>query len=529
MTGGRVRDRQSRIDGAATKLLRSLLPQALLFALASVIFATAPSELAASERHWVGGSCFRDLGADQDGIPLRGYPHREGIEEIFRATPDLWIGDLGSVFDPRTGAFPLRFSSAALLEHFAEPGAGVAQKNASARRLTIFLEEWRARYGEEGAPFYLRRSLRLISRRIDAAMQVEIDRALARRAAIFAESPRSGPTEVEARDHDYRDFHAALIEDGYLDLSIVVGNAFDRKTEKYRSRELLAEFFHALEKLGFREVAAGEDSTRATIDLERTVHILGEPVRVRARLTGGARLDSHVRHAVANFIEGIAHADVVLYNGHSNGGSAYCFSEEKERWSRFDIGDGPDLEKKCYGLRGKPYQIFLLQSCTSYDRYCRPIRRKLAGTRYATRPGVSGFIGTADLTYFEDLPPRLIALIEGLIAGAPPRAIETRLRELRPHPETPPLIVRGLLQRTGTFIVPRPLEGSEPIAIVETEERDARRGNRIEGRSADGQVWLDTSIFPQDRPGEVVQIVAGGNVVFGLYADGRVSRVGKDN
>jgi len=54
---------------------------------------------------------------------------------------------------------------------------------------------------------------------------------------------------------------------------------------------------------------------------EKTVALLGRRVRVRVRLTGGSRERAGIRRAVANFVEGLAHADVVLYLGHSNYGS----------------------------------------------------------------------------------------------------------------------------------------------------------------------------------------------------------------
>ena len=506
----------------------------------SLLLSVVASPLDAAEptlgvRSFIGGSWFRDLGTDADGAQLWGYPHREGIEEIFRETGSEggaasapWSGDLGSEFDRRSGKFLTRFLAAERVEDLAAGDATSAQKDASARILQLVLEEWRRTRGDEPPPYYFRKFLKRIELRLGPADLLHVEEQIARRVRVLARVPLRTPAALLPNYGDYRDYHAALIEDGYLDFTIVVGNAYDRKSEEYRSRELLESLHGALLEMGFRDVGSGNVGSGggASIDCERNARILGRRVRVRARLTGGARLFPHIRHAVANFVEGLANADVVLYHGHSNRGSAHCISESHDAWSRFDIACGSDLTKKCYGLKEKPYQIFVLQSCESYERYCRPIRERL-DDEYATRPGSAGFIGTADSTYFNDLPPRLTALVEGLIAGSSPRAMERSLDTLRPLPGTPPVIVRGLLQPTDTFIVPTPPEGEPPIEITNVRELGAKYGNRIVGEGSDGERVIGTAMFPQDSLGEVVQIVEADRLVYALYADGTVSRVGK--
>lgn len=209
--------------------------------------------------------------------------------------------------------------------------------------------------------------------------------------------------------------------------------------------------------------------------------------------------------------------------GHSNYFTgAYFISEADTPWSRFQIGarSQEDLTDKCHLLRTHPYQLVSFQSCSSYPRYAQPIRWHLACTR-PERPGRAGFMGTSEVSWVVDFVPRYTKLIELVLKEQGARAIQDALNAIRPKPTTPPMILRGFLQSPASFILP------EGVTVANVREEPAHRGHLVLGEGSDGRTYRSTEVFGQDFAGEIVQVAAAHEGLYGLTKDGRVYFCGR--
>ena len=498
-----------------------------VFVLVLVVLTGAPAPARGSaERepghtYFVGGSWFQYLGRSPDGYFLWLYPHPDGVAEIFRCDDfgGSWEGTLGTHFDETLGRFTRRFSAVELLNELSASNSP-GRRRIPARLLKLFLEL----HGE--VPFYLRKSLNTIER----SLTEEDHQWLARTTRLY-EWVTNRVDDVGTRiaslgdpfpaRQGSREYYRRLVEDGYLDVAIVGGNLRDDRNGEYLSWRHHQELRDALIELGF-EFSPFREASDATFGT-KLIPMLSERIRVRVNITGGSHRQDRVRRTVANFVEGLAHADVVIYLGHSNRRTgSYFLSESMSEFSRFQIGlrNQRDLDAKCHGLKEKPYQILALQSCFSYDKYCRPIRWFYEKS-FAQRRGNTGFMGSSDYAYFVEYVPRFRAFMEMLLEGKGARDIQQRLNAIRPHARTGNVVLRGILQPRLTFILPR------GVRITTMKEHDSRKWNRVEGVGSDGNTYHSTEIFAQNYPGEVIQVVASSKGVYGLFEDGRVFFVGR--
>jgi hypothetical protein len=315
---------------------------------------------------------------------------------------------------------------------------------------------------------------------------------------------------------DASEYYRRMIQDGYFDIAVVGGNLYAEQTGVYNSMKTVDDFVAKIVRQGFK-AAPFRSSPDKTLYFT-TVRLLGQPVTVRLNVTGGSSRDYRIRRGVGNFVEGLANADVVIYHGHSNKQSGtYFVSETCSDYSRFRIGmgDQQDLLKKCYGLNEKSHQILIFQSCSSYEKYCRPIRWFFEDTLKDTA-GNAGFVGNAAYCYQVDFAPRYAEFIALLLQGKGAREILARVGAIRPDPQTPNLILRGVLQPRFTFIVPRDVE------ITSVREEDVGEFNLVTGAGSDGKTYASTEMFAQDRRGELRQVAAFGDAVYGLMDDGKL-------
>jgi hypothetical protein len=469
--------------------------------------------------YWVRGFWFQYLGPDDQARPRWAYPHLEGAAEVFTApadpgTPSPWVGDLGSRFDPRQGRFLRRFHAAGLANVLTGERSGAAQKAAAATRLARFL----TLRSDAGLPYYLRGLERTIQRRLPRAERRALEGFARARASLrerfgpLGTRPGNPPLQLRSAEDHYR----ALLEDGYLDVAVVGGNSYDEDTGKVYSAAILQELREGLRGMGLE--AESPDGTL----LGKALTLRGRRVRARLQVTGGARSRAQARRAVATFVEGLAQADVVIYVGHSNHGTGtYYLSEDKGTYARFRIGLGrhDDLLAKCHDLGSRRHQILSLQSCSSYPKYGQPLadyHREQLGALAAP----VGFVATPDLALFGDFVPRTLRFLELLLAGSGPRAMALEVSNLRPFPKTPPMVLRGVLQERGTFLTPAGVE------IGAVQELGAEAGYLVFGAGSDGQSYPSTEVFPQDRPGQVIQVDLADDTLYGVSDDGRLFRVG---
>jgi len=84
------------------------------------------------------------------------------------------------------------------------------------------------------------------------------------------------------------------------------------------------------------------------------------------------------------------------------------------------------------------------------------------------------------------------------------------------------MLLRGVLQARGTFVVP------PGVAIAAARELGPDDAFLVVGAGSDGREYVSTEVFPQDAPGEVVQVVRWRGGVYGLRADGVLERVGPE-
>ncbi|MEM7168349.1 MAG: hypothetical protein AAF581_23080, partial [Planctomycetota bacterium] len=383
------------------------------------------------------------------------------------------------------------------------------------RRAARLLELFKRLHGGE-TPFYLRHSEARARRYLSEQASEWVRRAVEEFDAAVAGVPRVGVDLFPGKAFEPTgsdDYYRELIRDGYLDIAIIGGNSRSAESGRYYSWDAIEQLRGRLAEIGFKHTSFLDTSEKMLS--EKVIHLLGQRVRVRVNATGGSRHKYRIRRAVANFVEGLAHADVVIYNGHSNKQSGcYYISESKSRFSRFRIGLGEqeDLAQKCHGLCSKTYQFLSLQSCFSFDKYCRPLETYME-REMGRRPGV---LGTWRESYFNDFLPRTTTLIELLLEGRGARDIFRTVDAIRPYALTPPLQMRGLLQPRETFIVP----AGVTIADVAVEGR--AMAHRVSGLGSDGRRYYSTEIFAQNNLGEVVQVVPHPKGVVALYRDGSV-------
>ncbi len=481
---------------------------------------TTASEFDVGRSYLIGGHWFQFVGVEH-GHDHWLYPHVDGVHEIFEAVDDrTWTGLLGSRFRPTRGTFENRFNAAAVLNELLHEDASRVRRSRAVRLLSLFVELHPA----EEAPYYLRESQPRWDRYLDEEANAWVADRL-RRYSAWTEGLDTVGTRVLSAPQsldDSDDFYASMIEDGYFDIAVIGGNSKDEesgKTYSWTSSEALREM---LEARGF-----SSDGFRSSDDpavTEKTVRLLGRDIRVRIHVTGGSFRKPRIRRAVANFVESLAYADVVIYQGHSNKLSGkYYLSESKSSFSRFRIGLGSqsDLARKCHELGTKRYQIFALQSCYSFDKYCQPLRT-FYRERFRDRNERVGYLGTAEICYFLEFVPRYLALIDGLISGQGARDLAQRMNQVRPVDDAAPLIFRGLLQAPATFILPA------DTSLDTWTNHGRSRGYLVLGEASDGKTYASTELFPQNDLGEVRQVIVRKRGAYAIDDQGRVLYSGSE-
>lgn len=492
--------------------------------LTAVVLLAAPA-LAAEpgETCWVGGRWFQALGKDEQGRDLWLYPHTDGVPELFvvDAGREGWIGSLDSRFDPVKGGFTRLFNAAEVLNELAEAD-GEARRR-PARLLATFL----ALYPAPDGPYYLREAKEELAPILEPADLADVAERVALHRAALARVARPGTRVLDppASPVTLEEHQAALVEDGYLDVAVVGGNSQDPGSQQRYSWDLLAALAADLERQGYGR--GGFRGATDAVRCEKVVELLGRRVRVRVQLTGGSGRADRTRRAVANFVEGLVRADVVIYVGHSNHDSgAYYLSEKRSPEARFRIGagaEGEDLALKLPGLGRRPHQLLFLHSCVSYPKYGKPLVDHIVegGLR---GPGV---VGTTRVAYFDEFLPRASALLRGLAEGAGGAALHRAMvkasiqasAQASKRPDASPIVQRGYLQPRRTFVVPA------GVRIEGVEERGADDAFLVVGAGSDGRQYLSTELFPQDQPGDVVQVAASDGAALALRRDGSLALV----
>lgn len=472
---------------------------------------------------WSGHAWFQYLG-EEDGQGLWLYPHLDGIFEIFRdpgaGTIPVGVdqvGDLGSRI-ASTGEFTSRFCVGEVLNRFLA---------ARSRRVRCSHAETLAYFARlhGGLPEYLARYSVAIDSHLGDASNGRLEALLTRRDRLLARTGQIGvrvpslrvPDVLESSDDHYR----ALVADGYLDIAVLTGNLYAPDERRYWGKSIIEEMQGELRLQGFvsRRV---EDGARSRL-FERTVRLFGQPIRVRVRAVPSSKAAARVRMSVACFVEGFAHADVVLYAGHSNRRTgSYWLSESKSMHSRFRFGgSAPDVHRRLHRAIDKRYQLVALMSCSSWTKYCLPLRRAFAGQLSAKRgadidgPRI-GWLGVAANGHMDEIVPRYARLIELLTRGAGGFEIAQSLERTRKRPSTPSVVLRGFLQAEGRFILPR------GVRLLSLDELSAERGAILRGIGDDGQRYYSSDSFPQSTPGEIVQVVPYRTGLLGLRRDGRL-------
>ncbi|MCZ7648283.1 MAG: hypothetical protein M5U26_23995 [Planctomycetota bacterium] len=472
----------------------------------------------------IGGWWFQYLGRSAERAELWLFPHLDAVPEIFTAPKDAatWQGSLDSVFHPGEGRFANLFNAAEVLNELYEPRTQAPARRQAARLLGLY----RRLHPDPKGPYYLRPYEKDLERALGAGDREWLAARQAWQAEMLKRAPRAGTQAPALRvpcplEQGPKEYYRRLVADGYLDLAVIGGNLYDPGNATFNSWEHVEKLRGALRRLGLN--AEGfRDSNERTL-LTGTARMLGQSVRVRVNLTGGSTREHRIVRTVANFVEGLARADLVFYHGHSNYESGkYWLSESPNEFACFQIGmsEPRDLTEKCYGLGRKPYQIFGFQSCTSYPRYARTVRwhyeRELPGWN-----GALGVLGNPTLCSMRDFAPRYAALVELLLQERPPREILQKLNALVQDQNTPHLVMRGLLQPRLSFIVPR------GVKMKDFQEEDADAPSQVFGEGADGRTYASTEVFVQDTPGEIVQAVPLPGRLYGLGGDGILYEYGE--
>ncbi|MBE7464863.1 MAG: hypothetical protein HS116_15415 [Planctomycetes bacterium] len=476
--------------------------------------------------YYIGGYWFQYLGQDvnQDGVWL--YPHQDGVPELFQAPAagGEWRGSLDSRFTLATGRFRNLFNAAELLQELSAPDRSAAARQRAARILRFFI----ARHPDPLGPYYLRRSMNAIEGLLGAPDRVWLNQQAAEDQAFLDRVARPGiELPALAAPRPLKDgpaeFYRRWIADGYLDIAVIGGNLYDPQRGTLNAWKYIEEFKLELVKQGF-ELSSFRDSKSKDL-LLGSARILGQPVRVRIWATGASLHESQTVRCVANFVSGLAHADLLFYHGHSNHDSgAYFLSETPAEFARFQLGlgDSRDLENKAYGLGRKPYQLFGLQSCLSYSKYAVTLREALQLRHGAPRDGV-GVMANPAFACMYDFVPRYAKLVELILKQSGARTIQESLNAIRPDPITPNLVLRNVLQARDTFLVP------PEVTLAEAEElpADAQGQALVRARGSDGATYYSSEVFAQDRWGEVRQIVPCALGLYALFDDGAVYEYGQ--
>lgn len=484
--------------------MRALLPF-LVVCLTSPVFAT-PDTRTVGATYWVGQRHFQYVGKDASKRSLWLYPHLDGVSEILTDKGDAWYGPLGSAYDPRAGTFTTRFGAVELLDQLLAKRTTRAERRVVARVLALFV---RLHPTDEG-PYYLKAGRKALKKHLTEEGSAWVTEAKQTHDRLISRLAKPGtrvlpePAELRTSDDHYR----SLVGDGYLDIAVVGGNSEDKEKDVYYSRPMADELLGSLRKQGFK----GRWSSNTTV-VGKTIRLFGQSIRVRLRLTSAGHKGGPERRSVANFVEGLAGADVVVYYGHSNKGSGYYLSESRSKFSRFKGADLGTESTKLYRLGKKPHQIVVLNSCISYERYCLPIRKLLAVDTDLTAPA---FAGTNQRSPTVDFSPRCAKLIELLTQRAGPSKLSKAINAIRPNPKSADMLFRGVLQVRDSFVVPK------GVTVSGLKEAGPKGGFVVTGIGSDGQVYASTGVFPQDRPGEIVQVVSRGKAVFGVSRDGRL-------
>lgn len=479
-----------------------------------------PEDPALGETRWVGRAWFQWLGRDAEGRGVWLYPHTDGVAEPLLAPPGggPWEGLFETRYDPGSGRFSRRWNAAEAINELLDPDSGAATREAAAR----LLELWRSLHPAPQSPCYARELGPALTAALSPASAAWVGSARERWREWTGRVERPGtrvfaaPAQLlSAADH-----YQALLQDGYLDVAVIGGNSYDPESRTRQTWDLLGELSEELGRAGFEGAAfrgAGDETLR-----EATLELLGRPVRMRVQLTGGSTREARTRRGIANLVEGLAGADVVIYLGHSNKDAAcYWVSEAKSEESRFRFGGAaPDLVEKCHLLGRRPHQVLALQSCSSLPKYCRPVAAAWAARWGEER--VPGLLGTTDLAWFDEFVPRYRTLLLGLARGAGPRALEAALRGAPRRTDAAPLLLRGVLQPRRTFVLP------PGVQIARTRELEGDEAWLLAGEGSDGVRYLSSDALPQDGPGDVVQLVPWERGLLALYRDGRAVRIGPE-
>jgi hypothetical protein len=478
----------------------------------------------------VGGSCqvarwwFQYLGEDDRGERLWLYPHFDGIHEIFCApAAGPWTGELGTRFDPGTGVFADTFNGAELLNEFLDEKATPQRRRESARLLAL----WLAIHPAEETPYYARGAVRELGTHVGGEARAWVEARVALRGRLLERVGRFGvevpglETPVSA-ERGPREYYRRMLRDGYLDIAVIGGNLRDKDSGTYHSWECVEKLRATLARKHGLQGARFRCASDETLGILHTT-MLGRPVTVRVHMTGGSLREYRIRRAVANYVEGLAHADLFIYHGHSNESSGtYYISECFAPWSRFRVGmcDQRDLSAKCHLLGTHPYQLLCFQSCSSYPKYVQPIREYYARA-WPERPGHVGFMGTSKMSWFTDFVPRYAKLIELLLEERGARTIQDEVNAIKSKPATPPMVLRGFLQPPTSFILPA------GVTVANVREEPAGGGHQVLGDGSDGRTYRSTEVFAQNFAGEIVQFAVVRDGLFGLTRDGRVYSCGR--
>lgn len=502
--------------------MRWLAAVSLILAVTVPTWAAAPrtpDRPKVGESSRVTGWWFQYLGEDDQGVDRWLFPHFDGVHEIFRAPrTGPWNGDLDTRFDPKEGVFENTFNGAEVLNEFLRKETTLERKQETAQLLKL----WLAIHPARETPYYARDFVRDLDKYVSTEALTRVNEQLALRRRLLSRVGSPG-VEVPGLQHPAspelgpQEYYRRMLQDGYLDIAIVSGNLRNDTKGTYHSWQYMEELHESIvKKFGFKDTRfrRADDETLSILHTK----MLGQPVTVRLQMTGGSMRAPRIVRAVANFIEGMANADLFIYMGHSNYASgSYYISEADTPWSRFQIGlrDQRDLSAKCHLLRTHPYQLICFQSCSSYRKYAQPIRWYLARS-FPDRPGRAGFMGTSEMCWFVDFVPRYTKLIELLLKEQGARTIQDAIQAIQPMPTTPPMILRGFLQPPASFILP------EGISVANVREEDVQRHHHVLGDGSDGRTYRSTEVFAQNFAGEVVQVAEANNGLYGLTKDGRI-------
>lgn len=494
--------------------LRLLAGWAVGLALATPALAT---DAAPGETRWVGDYAFQYLGPDDAGRDQWLYPHPDGALEVLTAEGPAWEGELGSRYLPTPGRFERRFQLAQALTALEGEGQALSRSDA-ARVLALFVALHDA---EPDAPFeppYLEPLARTLRRALDDEDEAWVTAQAQRHRDAVARvaTPGTRVLTPQAPLRSAADHYQALIADGYLDVCVVGGNSENTETGELYSLEMAQRLLTGLRADGFTETARAEPNV---IDCERGITLGEHAARVRVRIAAAHTDEAAVLAGLATFVEGLAHADVVLFFGHSNKGAGIYVSDRKRSLENFRLdADHRHLEAKCHGLGRRPHQVVWLQCCLSYARYGSHI----AAYYDASARTAPGLVGPAERVPKGDFAPRCGRFLELLCQGAGPRRIARELDDLRPMKTSPAMLLRGVLQPRHSFVLPA------EVTITAVAAGDEDDGFVAWGVGSDGVRYPSTAVFPQDAPGEVVQVVGHGEGVYGVTDDGRLLEVSAD-